>query len=92
MCTYINAADCPRSGVLLLSGGRGHVISTTPFFDPTTEDKEPGFAPQLKGKEINDLRILALERALAVGWIACTTDATFLMKPQYYDLVIDVTF
>ncbi|KAH9058903.1 hypothetical protein EDB83DRAFT_2388249 [Lactarius deliciosus] len=23
------------------------------------------------------------------GWIACTTDAVFLEKPQYYDLHID---
>ncbi|KAI0033588.1 hypothetical protein K488DRAFT_77805 [Vararia minispora EC-137] len=25
------------------------------------------------------------------GWIACTTDALFLERPQYYDLVIDLT-
>ncbi|TFK22844.1 hypothetical protein FA15DRAFT_671093 [Coprinopsis marcescibilis] len=25
------------------------------------------------------------------GWVACTTDALFLEKPQYYDLLIDLT-
>ncbi|KAG9312677.1 hypothetical protein JVU11DRAFT_7094 [Chiua virens] len=25
------------------------------------------------------------------GWIACTTDAIFLEKPSYYDLIIDLT-
>jgi hypothetical protein len=25
------------------------------------------------------------------GWIACTTDAVFLEKPQHYDLVLDLT-
>ena len=90
--TYINAVAYPRSVVLPLPGGRGPVVPTTPIFDSTAEGKEPGVALQLKGKEINDLGIIALERAPAAGWIACTTDAVFLMKPQYYDLVIDVTF
>jgi hypothetical protein len=25
------------------------------------------------------------------GWVACTTDALFLERPQYYDLVVDLT-
>ena len=57
-----------------------------------TEGKEPSVAPQLKGKGIIDLDFVMLERAQAAGWIPCVTDAVFLMKPQYYDLVIDVTF
>ena len=65
---------------------------TTAVFDPTIESKEPGIAPQSKGKGTNDLGIVTLGRAPAAGWIACTMDAVFLMKPQYYDLVVDVTF
>ena len=65
---------------------------TTLGFDPTTEGKEPGAAPQLKGKGINDLSIVPLERAPTTGWIACKSDAAFPMKPPYYDLVIDLTF
>ena len=46
----------------------------------------------MKGNETNDLGMVTLERAPAVGWITSTTGAVFLMKPQYYDLVIVVTF
>ena len=66
--------------------------STTPVFDLTTESKEPGVSTQLKGNGINDLGIVTLERAPPARWIACTTDAIFLMKSQYYDLATDVTF
>ena len=65
---------------------------TTAVFDPKIESKEPGVTPQLKGKEINGLGVVTLERAPAAGWIACTTAAVFLMEPQYYDPVIDATF
>ena len=65
---------------------------TTPVFDPTTEGNELGFSPQFKGKGINGLGIVTLECAPAAGWIVCMTDAVFLMKREYYDLVIDVTF
>ena len=91
MYTYINAAARLRSGVLPLPGSPGLVDPTTPVFDPMTEGKEPGIAPQLKGKGINDLGIVTLERAPAVGWISCMTDAVFLRTSQYYDLVIDWT-
>jgi hypothetical protein len=35
--------------------------------------------------------MLERESRTGRGWIACTTDALFLEKPQYYDLVIDLT-
>ena len=54
--TYINAAARPRTGVLPLPGGPGHVVPTTPVFDLTTESKG-----------INDFGIVTLERASAAG-------------------------
>ena len=42
--THINAAARPRSGVLPLPGGYGHVDSTNPVFERTTEGKKPGVA------------------------------------------------
>jgi len=47
------------------------------------EGKEPSVAPHLKSKGINDLGIIMLE---------CTPATVFLMKLQYYNLVINVTF
>ncbi|KAH8996047.1 hypothetical protein EDB92DRAFT_118800 [Lactarius akahatsu] len=35
--------------------------------------------------------MLERESRTGRGWIACTTDAVLLEKPQYYDLVIDLT-
>ncbi|KAH9054695.1 hypothetical protein EDB87DRAFT_1424980 [Lactarius vividus] len=35
--------------------------------------------------------VLEREPRTGRGWIACTTDAVFLEKPQYYGLVIDLT-
>ena len=73
MHAYINAAARPRSGISPLPGEHGQVDPTTPTFDPATEGKEPGVAPQLKGKDINDLDIVTphdidtLERALAAA-------------------------
>jgi len=70
---------------------------------PTTEDEAPGAAtPQLKGKHkeginvlgsitLHDIDMLERESRTGRGWIACTTDAVFLEKPQHYDLVIDLT-
>ena len=40
---------------------------------------------------LNDLSRLEAESATGRGWIACTTDALFMEKPQYYDLIIDLT-
>ncbi|KAA1473316.1 hypothetical protein DENSPDRAFT_902320 [Dentipellis sp. KUC8613] len=40
---------------------------------------------------LHDIRKLAEESADGRGWIACTTDALFLERPQYYDLIIDLT-
>ena len=73
---------------------------TTP--PSTTEDEAPGVAPQLKGKHkeginvlgivtLHDIDMLERESRTGRGWIACTTDALFLEKPQHYDLVIDLT-
>ncbi|TCD60991.1 hypothetical protein EIP91_009181 [Steccherinum ochraceum] len=40
---------------------------------------------------LNDIDKLQAESATGRGWIACTTDAIYLEKPTYYDLVIDLT-
>ena len=40
---------------------------------------------------LNDLDMLKHAGESGRGWIACTTDAIFLDKPSYYDLVIDLT-
>ncbi len=40
---------------------------------------------------LNDLDKLERETATGRGWIACTTDAIFVEKPGYYDLLIDLT-
>lgn len=38
-----------------------------------------------------DLNRLEAESQTGRGWIACTTDAIFMEKPSYYDLIIDLT-
>ncbi|KAL1719949.1 hypothetical protein EV715DRAFT_272352 [Schizophyllum commune] len=40
---------------------------------------------------LSDLDRLDKESQSGRGWIACTTDALFLEKPAYYDLLIDLT-
>ena len=40
---------------------------------------------------LSDIARLEAESAKGRGWIACTTDAIFMEKPQYYDLIIDLT-
>ncbi|TDL23422.1 hypothetical protein BD410DRAFT_820784 [Rickenella mellea] len=40
---------------------------------------------------LNDIGRLESESEKGRGWIACTTDAIFLERPQYYDLIIDLT-
>ncbi|KIP07191.1 hypothetical protein PHLGIDRAFT_30136 [Phlebiopsis gigantea 11061_1 CR5-6] len=40
---------------------------------------------------LHDLDRLTEENSDGQGWIACTTDAIFLEKPQYYDLLVDLT-
>ncbi|KAK2465002.1 hypothetical protein APHAL10511_003078 [Amanita phalloides] len=40
---------------------------------------------------LSDLDRLNTESLTGYGWIACTTDALFLEKPAYYDLLIDLT-
>lgn len=40
---------------------------------------------------LTDLDRLYAEGQTGRGWIACTTDAIFLEKPSYYDLLIDLT-
>ncbi|KAI9461513.1 hypothetical protein F5148DRAFT_243292 [Russula earlei] len=41
---------------------------------------------------LHDIERIERESETGRGWIACTTDAVFLEKAQYYDLVIDMTF
>ncbi|KAF7983593.1 hypothetical protein HWV62_20489 [Athelia sp. TMB] len=40
---------------------------------------------------LSDTEMLVSAGKTGRGWIACTTDAIFLEKPSYYDLVIDLT-
>lgn len=63
---------------------------------------DPESRRRLKGKSkegikvlgmvtLSDLEKLDAESKIGRGWIACTTDAIFLEKPSYYDLLIDLT-
>ena len=73
------------------------------FEDQTTAAPDSPPVPQLlKGKHkegisvlgivtLHDIDMLERESLTGRGWIACTTDALFLEKPQHYDLVIDLT-
>jgi hypothetical protein len=75
------------------------------FEDQTALESPEGSTaprPRLKGKQkeginvlgvvtLHDIGFLEHESTTGRGWIACTTDAVFLEKPQYYDLVIDMT-
>ncbi|KAH6918331.1 hypothetical protein BKA70DRAFT_13308 [Coprinopsis sp. MPI-PUGE-AT-0042] len=72
--------------------------------DSLSEEEEMAMPPQHKGPvrvlgmlTLNDL-VQDQKRGLlenkideGSGWVACTTDALFLEKPQYYDLLIDLT-
>ncbi|GAW07435.1 protein lchn-like [Lentinula edodes] len=40
---------------------------------------------------LSDIDRLQAESKSGRGWIACTTDALFLERPSYYDLLIDLT-
>ncbi|KAF9650436.1 hypothetical protein BDM02DRAFT_3154894 [Thelephora ganbajun] len=40
---------------------------------------------------LSDLDMLQSEENCRRGWVACTTDAIYLEKPSFYDLVIDLT-
>ncbi|KAI0064962.1 hypothetical protein BV25DRAFT_1906451 [Artomyces pyxidatus] len=40
---------------------------------------------------LHDIEKLAHETKSGRGWVACTSDAIFLERPQYYDLIIDLT-
>lgn len=40
---------------------------------------------------LNDLDMLRDEGKTGRGWLACTTDAIFLEKPEHYDLLVDLT-
>ncbi|KZT66324.1 hypothetical protein DAEQUDRAFT_813671 [Daedalea quercina L-15889] len=66
---------------------------------PIDHDTQP--APRLKGKSIEGVKVLGMitlndlskldeESKSGRGWIACTTDAIFLERPSYYDLLIDL--
>ncbi|KAF8556664.1 hypothetical protein OG21DRAFT_1495348 [Imleria badia] len=67
-----------------------------------TEDPSSWTRTRLKGKSKEGIKVLGMvtlsdldkmhhEGKTGRGWIACTTDAIFLEKPSYYDLVIDLT-
>ncbi|KAF9484543.1 hypothetical protein BDN70DRAFT_872322 [Pholiota conissans] len=62
----------------------------------------PSFSNRLTGKHkepinvlgmvtLNDMDRLRLESKSGRGWVACTTDALFMERPSYYDLLIDLT-
>lgn len=56
------------------------------------EDELPPESPTVLGMvTLSDLQRLERESESGRGWIACTTDAIFMEKPQYYDLIIDLT-
>ena len=55
-------------------------------------NETPQESPRVLGMvTLNDITSLEAESATGRGWIACTTDALFMEKPQYYDLIIDLT-
>ncbi|KAG2364781.1 hypothetical protein BDR07DRAFT_1400675 [Suillus spraguei] len=65
--------------------------------DPATQ-----YYTRLKGKTQEGIHVLGMvtlsdldkmdrEGKTGRGWVACTTDAIFLDKPSYYDLLIDLT-
>ncbi|KAI0925403.1 hypothetical protein AcV7_005657 [Taiwanofungus camphoratus] len=63
------------------------------------DEDEPGRTLKGKSKEgvkvmgmvtLSDFDKLSKESKSGRGWIACTTDAIFLEKPSYYDLLIDL--
>ncbi|OSX62954.1 hypothetical protein POSPLADRAFT_1169563 [Postia placenta MAD-698-R-SB12] len=67
---------------------------------PRDSDNEDS-SPKLKGKSTEGVKVLGMitlsdlpkleqESKTGRGWVACTTDALFLEKPQYYDLLIDL--
>ncbi|CCM02730.1 uncharacterized protein FIBRA_04837 [Fibroporia radiculosa] len=69
--------------------------------DDTLPDADDEPHRKLKGKSaagvkvlgmvtLNDLSKLEEESRTGRGWVACTTDAIFLEKPSYYDLLIDL--
>lgn len=47
--------------------------------------------PLLGMVTLHDLDRLEKASGEGRGWIACTTDALFLERPQYYDLVVDLS-
>ncbi|KAG2064736.1 hypothetical protein BDR04DRAFT_1109627 [Suillus decipiens] len=75
--------------------------------DPSTNDineNDPAtqYYTRLKGKTQEGIHVLGMvtlsdldkmdrEGKTGRGWVACTTDAIFLDKPSYYDLLIDLT-
>ncbi|KAH9012261.1 hypothetical protein EDB84DRAFT_968037 [Lactarius hengduanensis] len=88
------------SGVLPLPGSRGHVFRGPD--DPHDPGRGPNATPQLKGKHKEDIDVLGIimphdidmlerESRTGRGWIACTTDTVFLEKPQYCDMIINLT-
>ena len=67
-----------------------------------TEDPSSWTRTRLRSKSKEGIKVLGMvtlsdldkmhhEGKTGRGWIACTTDAIFLEKPSYYDLVIDLT-
>ncbi|KAL5514141.1 hypothetical protein ACEPAG_2902 [Sanghuangporus baumii] len=56
--------------------------------EPTEDPQSPTVLGMVTLTDIPRLEQLS---STGKGWIACTTDAIFLEKPQYYDLVLDLT-
>ncbi|KAF8882955.1 hypothetical protein BD779DRAFT_1541018 [Infundibulicybe gibba] len=74
--------------------------ATTSTVSSSSSQTHPGRRLKGKSKEpinvlgmvtLTDLSRLEAEGRHGRGWIACTTDAIFLDKPSYYDLLIDLT-
>ncbi|KAF8224903.1 hypothetical protein L208DRAFT_1308524 [Tricholoma matsutake] len=70
--------------------------------DASSDSRNSPLPPRLKARcresinvlgmiTLNDTDRLRSETQHGRGWIACTTDAMFLEKPSYYDLLIDLT-
>ncbi|CAA7264584.1 unnamed protein product [Cyclocybe aegerita] len=71
-------------------------------FETQVDGSSSSSSARLKGKHkdpinvlgmitLADLDRLEIESLTGRGWIACTTDAIFMEKPSYYDLLIDLT-
>ncbi|KAH8105341.1 hypothetical protein BXZ70DRAFT_920533 [Cristinia sonorae] len=76
--------DSPRPGIATGGGERQDV-------QPRLKRKSKAGVKVLGMVTLNDIDKLVQESKTGRGWIACTSDAIYLEKPSYYDLIIDLT-